>query len=114
MAKELGGDTTDRRLGRTTGCGCIDAKWCVNANSFEELQKRVNLRNNQQLLLKRQGTHWNGEHYVDGEPDPYITCLFGTHVIRLPFTRFADESMMVAYRCQLAEVWPHHKVILIC
>ena len=76
MAKELGGVTTDGRLGRTTGCRCIDAKWCVNANSFEGLQKRVNLRNNQQLLLKRQGTHWNGEHYVDGEPDPYITCLF--------------------------------------
>ena len=93
-------------------CLCIDATWCVNANRFEDLQERVSRRQKQQIRLKLRGTYWQGEHYVDGEPDPYITCLFGTHIIPLPFTRMADDAMMLAYRYQLSKAWPHHQVVL--
>lgn len=94
-------------------CGCKDANWCVNANRFEDLQERVNARRNQQLRLELRGAYWHGKHFVDGRPDPYISCLFGTHIIRLPFTRHADEAMMVAYRYQLEKAWPHHEVVLV-
>ena len=95
-----------------SSCQCREPEWCVNANKFEDLQQRVSARQNQQIRLKRHGTYWQGEHFVDGRPDPYITCLFGTHIIPLPFTRRADDAMMVAYRYQLGKAWPHHQVIL--
>ena len=93
-------------------CGCTNESWCSWSNDAEELKSRADARTGQKILLILVGDCWYGEHTVDGEPDPYIKCLFGSHRVALPFVHAASRATMMLFKAELVKQWPQHEVVL--
>lgn len=92
-------------------CTCIDKTWCSNATEDPyALDARSRERDGLSMILSLQGDVWYGEHYEHGEPDPYIVCLFGSHLIPLPYTRYASAAEIDEYVIQLRKQFPNHEV----
>ena len=84
----------------------------MDANRIEDMLERLRRRENQRMLLRLDQGVWVIEHYVDGTPDPFVICVFGTHIIVAPFTEHADYHLLEEYRRHLARTHPRHEIVI--
>ena len=96
-----------------TDCNCADKTWCSNAtDDVDALYARSFERDGLSMIVTIRGDAYEVDHYVNGEPDPFYTCLFGSHTNPLPFTRDASDEVIDDYISTLRLICPQYEISL--
>ena len=92
-------------------CTCIDKTWCANATEDATgMYARSFERQGLSMIIVRRDDVWEVDHFVNGEPDPFYVCLFGSHTNPLPFTPDASDEMLDEYVSALRLIYTQYEI----
>ena len=92
-------------------CNCVDTTWCSNATDDPTgMYARSFERDGLSMIIIRRDDVWEVDHFVNGEPDPFYVCLFGSHTNPLPFTVDASDEMLAEYVSALRLIYTQYEI----